>query len=398
MRQSILVFGLSDLQKSLIERCKAKGLFTVGIDPNPEAKCRNLVDVFEVVSGQDFEATLNVVKMHNVSAIITAATDKPLIMMARICEAIRFRFFSVETAIQSTDKLLMKQRFQEHNVPCANGFVLNNFKQLSDKILEYPLIVKPRDNSGSRGVIYCNNCEDLNNAIKVALQFTKKGNVLVEEFIEGKEYSVEGIHYRGETYIIQITEKVTSNFPFNVEMGHKQPADLDDSKINEINNLVSKMATAFRFDNCASHTELIVSSKGIIKIIETSPRLGGDFISSTLTPLSTGVNMEDLLIDISLGLDLCPDFALPKKNHYSGIVYFEARPGRIASIVELNKNILPRGVIELVITLKAGDEVKPITCSLDRYGYAILEAENMLELQKLVIKCNEIAKKAIMYV
>lgn len=385
MRQSILVFGVSDLQKSLIERCKAKGLFTVGIDPDPSASCRHLLDAFEVVDGQDFEGTLNVVEKHNISAIITAATDKPLVMMARVAEARGCPFFSIDTAMHSTDKHLMKQRFQQHNIPCAKGFVLNHIDELSVKSVEYPVIVKPRDNSGSRGVIYCSNYDELKSAITEALQFTKKGNVLVEEFIDGKEYSVEGIHYKGETYIIQITEKITSNFPYNVEMGHIQPADLNDAEKNEITKLVSKAAKALRFDNCASHTELKIRAKGLI-IIETSPRLGGDFISSTLTPLSTGINMEDLLIDISLGKTLPADFWTPKASNFSGIVYFELPEGTYTGNAAFEELKSLRGIYDFVINLKPGDEIKKIRSSLDRYGHAIFQTDIREELLILVEK------------
>lgn len=379
MMQSILVFGVSDLQKSLIERCKAKGLFTVGIDPDPKAKYRDLVDAFEVVDGQDFEGTLAVVEKHNVSAIITAATDKPLVMMAKIAETKGFPFFSTDTAMHSTDKYLMKQRFQEENILCANGFILNHIDEISAKSVEYPVIVKPRDNSGSRGVIYCNNNDELKSAVDEALLFTKKGNVLVEEYIDGKEYSVEGIHYKSLTSVIQITEKITSNFPYNVEMGHIQPADLTDDKRNEIKKIVTEAAKALNFDNCASHTELKISAKGII-IIETSPRLGGDFISSTLTPLSSGINMEDLLIDISLDKALPPAFSTPKASHFSGIVFFELPEGIYTGNNRLQEIKSLDGIYDFVFNLKSGDGVKKIKSSLDRYGHAIFQANNRREL------------------
>lgn len=379
MIKSILVFGVSDLQKSLIERCKAKGLFVIGIDPDSNAKYRHLVDAFEVVGGQDFEGTLSVVDKYKVSAIITAATDKPLVMMARVAQAKGFPFFSDDTAIFSTDKHLMKQQFQEHSIPCAKGFILNHIEEMYGKPLEYPVIVKPRDNSGSRGVIYCNNNDELKSAVAEALQFTKKGNVLVEEFIDGKEYSVEGIHYKSETYIIQITEKITSNFPYNVEMGHIQPADLDAAHKDEIKKLVTKAADALGFDNCASHTELKINAKGI-NIIETSPRLGGDFISSTLTPLSTGINMEDLLIDISLERTLPSDFWTPKASYFSGIVYFELPEGTYTGNAAFEELKSLSGIYDFVINLKPGDEIKKIRSSLDRFGYAIFQANNRGEL------------------
>jgi biotin carboxylase len=379
MMESILIFGVSDLQKSLIERCKAKGLFTVGIDPDPNAQYKDLVDAFEVVDGQDFEGTLSVIEKHKVSAIITAATDKPLVMMAKIAETKGFPFFSVETAELSTDKYLMKQSFQQHNISCAKGFIINHFDEISAESLDYPVIVKPRDNSGSRGVVYCNNYDELKNAFEEALQYTKRANVLVEEFIDGKEYSVEAIHINGDTHIIQVTEKITTKFPYNVEMGHIQPADITEEEKSEIIELVTAATTALCFDNCASHTELKISSKGI-KIIETSPRLGGDFITSTLTPLSTGINMEELLIDISLGKTLQSDFSTPKVFHFSGIMYFELAVGIFTGNVAFEEIKRFNGVYDYVFDLKPGDEIKHIKSSLDRYGHAIFQANNRREL------------------
>jgi biotin carboxylase len=389
MKQKILVFGAGPLQKSLIERCKAKNLFTIAIDPDKEAMCKHLFDVFEVVSGQDFEGTLSVAKKHQVAGIITAATDKPLVMMARVAEAMNLPFFSVETAEWSTDKYLMKQKFREAGIPCANGILLNETEVSTELNVEYPAIVKPRDNSGSRGVIYCKNFDAMQKAIQEALQFTSKGNVLVEEFIEGKEYSVEGIHYKGETYIIQITEKITSNFPYNVEMGHIQPADLTNSEKDEIRETVTRAAKVLHFNNCASHTELKISTKGI-KIIETSPRLGGDFISSTLTPLSTGINMEDLLIDISLGRTLTDHFSTQRTLHCSGIVYFELPEGVFSGHEGFDELQQIKGLYGYEFNLKPGDVVKKIRSSLDRYGYVIFQESNRSELVKAMTHITNI--------
>ncbi|WP_297647016.1 hypothetical protein [uncultured Treponema sp.] len=110
-KKAILVFGVGELQKSIIKRAQLKGLYVVGIDPCADAFCKDDVDSFEVVGGQDFEGTLDVAKKYNISAIVTAATDKPLVMMARVAKELKLPFYSVETAQCSTDKYLMKQRF-----------------------------------------------------------------------------------------------------------------------------------------------------------------------------------------------------------------------------------------------------------------------------------------------
>lgn len=378
-KKSILIFGVGPLQKSIIQRCKMKGLYTVGIDPSQDASCKELVDAFEIVGGQDFEKTIEVAERYQVKGIITAATDKPLVMMARVVEKLQLPFFSIETAEWSTDKILMKQKFQEAGIPCANGFLLNSLDELANLKVDYPVIVKPRDNSGSRGVIYCTNFKEVEIAVQEAFQYTKKGNVLIEEFIEGIEYSIESLHFDGKSHVIQFTEKVTSEFPYNVELGHIEPAELSKETQQEIKILISKIAKSLKFDNCASHTELKVNAKGI-RIIETSPRLGGDFITSHLVPLSTCVNIEDQLINIAMGEKV--DYKLESK--VSLISYFNFPVGKkiikAISIDEIRERF--SNVVEYRLDLKTNQEINIITNSLNRYGYFILagtEKKTLLE-------------------
>lgn len=192
-KKSILVFGVGELQHSIISRAKQRNLFVVGIDPCEDAYCKEVCDAFEVVGGQDFDGTIAVAKKYNVSAIVTAATDKPLVMMARVAKELHLPFFSQETAKWSTDKFQMKQRFIEGGVPCARGRLIHNAEEAKD--LYFPLICKPRDNSGSRGVKLCRDLSELDSCIKEALEVSKLNTVLVEEFIEGREFSIESLHY-----------------------------------------------------------------------------------------------------------------------------------------------------------------------------------------------------------
>lgn len=392
--KSILIFGAGQLQQSLIEGCRRKGLFAVGIDPNPNAECRSSLDAFEVVAPDDFEKTLAVAQKYSVAGVITAATDKPLIMMARVSERLNIPFFSVETAEVSTDKFLMKQKFMEAGLPCAKGYLIADADELCGLDLTFPIIVKPRDNSGSRGVVFCESIKSATRAVEEALMYTKKCNVLVEEFIEGLEYSIEGIHYDGEHHVIQFTEKTTTDFPYNVEIAHIQPADISIKQQNEIRELISKIAQILGFDNCASHTEIKINSKGIY-IIETSPRLGGDFISSTLVPLSTGFNMEDELIDIavrSYGKVFQGHGCL---NKCSGVLFFQLPEGKIKAVghIEALADIIDCQSYHF--GLNEGQSVPRIKNSIDRYGYAIFQSKNKEELMLSMRKCEELIAKEI---
>lgn len=387
-RKSVLVFGCGELQKSIIGRAHNMGLYVVGIDPCKDAFCKDSVDAFEVVGGQDYEGTCAVVEKYGIDAIVTAATDKPLVMMARIAEKYGFPFYSIETAQWSTDKFQMKQRFMEGGVPCAKGRLVKSVSEVED--FEYPVIIKPRDNSGSRGVKLCRSKAELEASMSEAFEVSKLDTVLVEEFIEGPEYSIEGLHYDGKSEVIQFTEKKTTEFPYNVELGHIQPANISEENQQKIREIVSLIGKALHFENCPSHTELKINERGIY-VIETSPRLGGDYITSTLTPLSTGVNVEDQLLHIALGDKI---EIVPKQVQYSGVRFFAFDEGR--EIKHVPDAEFVKGwphVVDFSFNLKEGDKVNRITSSLNRYGQLILQAGNRDAIEEAFDKYEKVIKE-----
>ena len=390
-KKTVLIFGVGPLQQSIINRAKKMGLYTVGIDPCEDATCRDDVDAFEVVGGQDYEGTCAVVEKYGIDAIVTAATDKPLVMMARIAQKYGFPFYSVETAQWSTDKYQMKQRFLEGGVPCAKGRLVKSVEETADMMV--PVIVKPRDNSGSRGVKLCRTKEELEQSMAEALEYSKLDSVLVEEFIEGPEYSIEGLHYDGKSEVIQFTEKKTTEFPYNVELGHIQPASISEENKQKIREIVAKIGKALKFENCPSHTELKINERGIF-VIETSPRLGGDYITSTLTPLSTGVNVEDELLRISLGEKISP---CPQSVQYSGVRFFAFEEGNIIKhIPDANFVKTWPHVVDFSFNLKEGDCVNQITSSLNRYGHLTLIAGNRASIEDAFGKYEKAIKESVL--
>lgn len=384
-KKAILVFGVGELQRSIIERAKKMGLFVVGIDPCADASCKDACDAFEVVGGQDYAGTIAVCNKYGIRAIVTAATDKPLVMMARVAEKFGFPFFSVDTAVWSTDKFQMKKRFQEYGVPCAKGRLVSSVDAVGE--MEYPVIVKPRDNSGSRGVKLCRNKQELEISISEALNVSRLDTVLVEEFVEGREFSVESLHYEGKNEIIQFTEKRTTDFPYNVELGHKQPANLNDYEREQIHSIISQVAICMHFENCPSHTELKINDKGIF-VIETSPRLGGDFITSILTPLSTGVNIEDQLLHIATGKPV--DIQTGHVEKASAVCFFSLPEGKVEAIDErINEVLTWPNVCAFKFNLRRGDEVSKITSSINRYGYFVISGNTRKDIDNIVDKYND---------
>jgi len=391
-KKAVLIFGVGPLQESIIKRAKKMGLYTVGIDPCGDATCKDCVDAFEVVPGQDFEGHCAIVEKYGIDAIVTAATDKPLVMMARIAEKYGFPFYSVETAKWSTDKFQMKERFELGGVPHAQGRLISKAEEAEGMV--FPVIVKPRDNSGSRGVKFCRSKEELEASMNEALEVSKLDTVLVEEFIEGPEYSIESLHYSANgqepiAKVIQFTEKKTTEFPYNVELGHIQPANISDENKQKIREIVEKIGKTLNFANCPSHTELKINERGIY-VIETSPRLGGDYITSTLTPLSTGVNLEDELLKISLGETINP---APKAVQYSGVRFFSFEEDSVIKHVPNSEFVKTwPHVVDFSFNLKEGDKVNRITSSLNRYGQLILHAGNIGAIEEAFDKYERIIK------
>lgn len=384
-KKSVLIFGVGPLQKSIINRAKLMGLYTIGIDPAADATCKDEVDAFEIVGGQDFEGTMTVAQKYQIDAIVTAATDKPLVMMARVAKEVNLPFYSVETAQWSTDKFQMKERFELGGVPHAQGRLISKVEEVEG--LVFPVIVKPRDNSGSRGVKFCRDKIELQISIDEALENSKLDTVLVEEYIEGPEYSIESLHHDGKSEVIQFTEKKTTEFPYNVELGHIQPANISEENEQKIREIIEKIGKSLNFVNCPSHTELKINERGIF-VIETSPRLGGDYITSTLTPLSTGVNLEDELLKIALGESINPQ---PKVVQYSGVRFFAFDEGSVIKHVP-NEDFVKSWphVVDFSFNLKEGQTVNRITSSLNRYGHLTLTAGNKDAIEEAFDKYEKV--------
>ena len=191
------------------------------------------------------------------------------------------------------------------NVPIPYYEICNNENAYSAAITNYgfPIVVKPSDNSGSRGVSYVKSKENAALAYKYARDNSLDKLVIVEEFMEGKEVSVEAFVCEGRVIIVQITDKITTGAPHFVEMGHSQPSALDEAVIHDIKDVTIKAINALEIKGGPVHVEIIVTNDGA-KIVELGARLGGDFIATNLVPLSTGVDLVAATINWALGKDV----------------------------------------------------------------------------------------------
>jgi carbamoyl-phosphate synthase large subunit len=385
---SLLIFGGGELQLSIIGVAKEMGFITVVLDPNADSPGKDIGDFFYSVLGDDFEKTLEIAKTHAVKGLVTAATDKPILMMARIATILGLPFPSFYSCDIVLDKAKFKQFLMENDLPHAKGEMFTLETNLSDSSFVFPVISKPVVNSGSRGVIKSNNLEELHLAIKETVIHSTDGRFLIERYIEGDEISVEALVQHGKVYILQLTDKIVSSPPYNVELGHVQPSKYV-YLIDKIRSLLQLVVDRTGLNNCALHPELKIKDNEVT-IIEIGPRLGGDLITSHLVKLSTGVNMEKQMIRIAVGQEIEMN-GLKMASLISFINLPEnSRVRRLFAENEL-KEMYPE-VVKFSFDLEYGRKVEKITNSLDRYGYLILKGESV---ETLLIALNKINSNLI---
>lgn len=372
--KKLLIIGASILQVPAIKRAKELGYYVGVIDYNPNAIGIPLADEYFNVSTIDIEGVSKVATDFQPNGIMTLATDMPMRAIAVACERLGLSGISYDTAIKSTDKGEMIKAFKECGVEHPWYFILSNPSEV-DSILtkvSFPCISKPTDNSGSRGVMFIHNEKELRDAVAYSSQNGRSGGVIVEEYLEGSEVSVEIITVDGTPHILNVTDKLTTGAPHFVEMGHSQPSKLGEDNLSKIRDLAERAVKAVGIQNGPAHVEIMLTEKGP-KMIELGARMGGDCITTHLVPLSTGIDMIEATIRLA-----CGEKPNIEKKYVKGsaIRYLNAKQGEIQLIegCEEARNI--PNIIEVSLTKKVGDYVGNIGSSVDRVGFVIAQGEN----------------------
>lgn len=378
LNKKIMILGASILQLPAIQQAKAMGYRVVAVDMNPEAiGFREEGIEKEVISTIDIPAVVEAAKRHNVDGVMTLASDMPMRSVAAVARELGLVGITDETALKATNKAVMRQALKDHNVPIPRFFKVSDREAYDQAVKQFngSFIVKPADNSGSRGIFKIENLLDettIAHAYEYSRQFSRNGDVVVEEYMSGPEVSVETLTVNGECHVIQITDKLTTGAPHFVEMGHSQPTKHGEETVRRIKEVAVAANKAIGITNGPSHTEIIITAEGP-KIVELGARLGGDCITTHLVPLSTGVNMVSCCIKIALGEK--PD-VLPKFCKGSAIRYFQQKAGKITQItgIEDAKNI--ENIKQVSIVHGVGDTITEIDSSAARMGFVIAQGNN----------------------
>lgn len=386
--KKLMIVGASVLQLPAIKKAKEMGLEVAVVDFNPEAIGIAIADKYYNASTMDEDAVLKAAENYQPDGIMTLATDMPMRGVAKSSDKLGLHSIDYETAVKTTDKYDMIKAFKEHDVPSPWYYLVSSFEDLKalEGKLEYPCIMKPTDNAGSHGVVKVESFDELVQSYEYSHQSSRHGNVIVEEYLDGPEVSVEVMVVDGQVNVLQITDKLTTGAPYFVELGHSQPSRLPVDVQEQIKHVAIRACKAVGIRKGPAHVEMKITTKGGPKMVELGARMGGDNITTSLVPLSTGIDMVKATILVALGEE--PDIE-PKLHCGSAIRYFQPPFGKIKSINGVEGACALDGVREITFTKEVGEESTPIHCSNDRVGSVIAQAATSEEAVKV---CEEATK------
>lgn len=386
------------MQVPVVKAAKAMGLTTLVMDKNPRAVAMAMADhpILADIADVDgaVEATRQFAKTHFApDGALTLGTDFP-VTSAAIAKAFGLPGISLETAGKAKDKIRMRECFRTAKCPQPDFMGPVEKNQLGEVAsrLGFPMVVKPADSMGARGVRRVDDLAALAEAYDVARPFSPTGRVICENYIPGGELSIDAVVWKGEIMIRGIADRLIEREPYFIEIGHVLPSQRS-------KDLVEKACEAFRqgiralgIETGWAKADIRINEKGAF-IGEIAARLSGGFMSGYTYPNATGVNLMEGAIKIALGEH--PGPLGPEGGRTSIERAILSKPGTIRAIEGLDRVRQAPGVHQVFLNWKVGDVVANpknnvekggnIIVSGDTYGEASTRVEAALALLQVVV-------------
>ena len=389
--KKLMVLAAGLLQVPVIRKAHEMGVCVIAVDDDPSAMGMTLADKAIVPGGLlNEEKMLAIAKEERIDGIIHPCSEVAMNVLGYINEKMGLPGIDLQTALRATNKEQMSRAFERGCAPSPKSFGAVSFESavMAARQIDGDLIVKPSRNSGSRGVTKLSKGyseSEFRVAVDRAISESRDRSAMIEQFVDGPEFSVEIIVWNKEVHVLQVTDKKTTEAPYFVELGHSQPSMFPKEIVEAVKRAAVMGVKALEVNNCACHAEIKVQD-GQTYIMEIGARLGGDFISTELTHLSTGIDMVAAAIKVALGEK--PNLEPIAKPQGVAIRYFTPKPGKLVSIN--NMEVLNDAhIYDAEIYHQVGDTIPEVKSSLDRSGHVIVTdrtVQDAIERAEQIIK------------
>ncbi len=335
----VLILGAGLMQRPAIEVSKELGYKALVIDADPNAICVPFADRFEKIDLKDSEkiASFAFSLGENLKAIFTAGTDFSY-SVSLASEKCSFPCHSSSSSLKATNKVFMRECFKKNNIPSPDFFsasedFLSSIEKDPSVDIKFPKVVKPVDNMGARGCRLVRNMDEFVFALKEALKYSRSKKAIVEDYMEGKEFSIDALVIDGKVIVTGFADRHIFFKPYFVELGHTMPSEVSDVEKNKIIEVFSSAVHALGLSNGAAKGDIKLTEKGPM-IGEIAARLSGGYMSGWTFPYASGFNLTKEALKIALGKpsDFSNISEIPCKR-FSHEKAFISIPGKIKEII-----------------------------------------------------------------
>lgn len=363
-----------------IVRAKEMGLHVVVSDGSAAAPGFQYADDAVVASTYDIDATVQAASDFNrtnrrIDGVISIASDVP-VTVASVAQELGLPGIDVEAARLACDKLAMKQCFAKHSIPIPWFSEIESLEQLTDIVARrgYPLIIKPVDSRGSRGVLRLMEQHDLAWAYNYSKGYSPANRVMVEEYLSGNQVSTEALIVNGQGFTSGFSDRnyefLDRFSPYIIENGGHQPSVLTEHQQRDLADTAIKAGLAMGIQNGVAKGDMVMTADGP-KVIEIAARLSGGWFCTDQIPLGTGVDLVENAIKMALGEELDTSLLIPKWRKGVAIRYFFPPSGKVRSIENAEKFTGCPWVYKIGFFVKPDDEIFPVTDHTKRAGFVI---------------------------
>ncbi|MCF3942626.1 ATP-grasp domain-containing protein [Oceanobacillus alkalisoli] len=336
-----------------------------------------------------------VCSLKKIDGVITAATDYGVLSAAYVAREMNLPGLDYDVAKIIKNKYLVRRNLSENQVDDISQYFevenLDLIAELRDKI-NYPVIVKPCDGSGSKGINKVKTYEQLVTACKEAMNVSLVGRALIEDFIVGEEFGVESFVYNGEVHVLGVMGKEMTKPPYYAELGHFIPSG--SSMEEKIKSIVIKAIKSLGINFGSVNMDLLVTKNGDVCIIDIGARMGGNLIGTHIIPLSTGIDYPSIIIKAATDspFEIRERVQVLKSNVVTRILALS--PGKVKSLPDF-KVIEKECQVKTYHSLEVGDEIKKYQNNLDGCGYIVSVSPSVQNAFKKAMKSKEIIDRGI---
>lgn len=384
--KKLMIMGAGIYQVPLIKKAKEMGIYTIAVSIPGNYPGFAIADKVVYENTVDYEKVLEVAKREQIDGIVTAGTDVAVITIGKVCDELGLPGLSFEAAKISSNKILMKKCYEEYGVRTARFREVSFDEDMDERVkgLDFPLIFKAVDTSGSRGIVRVNARDEFEAARDIVKASTRSDHFIIEEFIEGEEFGAQAFVYRGEVRFILPHGDYVFHGDTGVPVGHFAPYQLDEAVVADAKLQLERAIAAMGLDNCAINADFILRD-GKTYVLELGGRSGATCLAE-LVSIYYGYDYYEKLILAALGEDV--DFPQTQAVPNASMLLRSDRDGIIRSIE--NHNAPDPDIYEIQFDYEVGDAVKKFHVGPHRIGHVITKGET---LEKAVEKLNEALAK-----